>query len=145
MTNFIYRIKRWTVRKKVAKINTALNIELENWQIDYLLLNRPLDVNRGRVKRAQTLMLKQILSVESKYYWRINTAQSTRVMMYKKEGYFPISDDRGDSSVPYHRNYLIQWKRMWLKLYKAGIPVAEVSWASVPADKKNATETTNQK
>lgn len=136
MSSFIMKIRRWAVRKKVAKINEALNIKLEDWQIDYLLLNKPLDVNRERTKEAQTLMLKQILSTDSKYYWRINTAQSTRVMVYRKEGYFPINDDRGDSSVIYHRSYLIQWKRTYLKLQKAGIPVADVSWAPIPVSRK---------
>lgn len=140
MSGFVLKIRRWAVRKKVAKINGALNIKLEDWQIDYLLLNRPLDVNRERTKEAQTLMLKQILSAGSKYYWRINTARSTRVIVYRKEGYFPINDDRGDSSVIYHRSYLIQWKRTYLKLQKAGIPVADVSWAPIPASRKASVE-----
>lgn len=144
MSNFILKLKRWGVRKKVAKINKALNISLEDWQVDYLFLDRPLDINQGKAKKTQTLMLKQILSLDSRYYWRINTAQSTRVMVYKKEGYFPINDDRGDSSVLYHRNYLIQWKRMWVKLHEAGIPVADVSWAPVPTTKKSATEAADQ-
>ena len=116
-------------RKAVKKINEALGIELQSWQIDYIFAKRPKGLTAFRSSyKTLTIMLRQMMDKKSKYVWSMGTPLTDQQLKdFNLSGYTPIYT--GITKPNFRsRNYLLRWRQAYKKLQAAGLNLAEVRW-----------------
>lgn len=121
-------IRRLLFRGRISQVESVLGTKLEDWQVDYIFGSKVDNIPKGTPNRTLTYALKQLLAVKNKYVWKLGRDNATVIPYYSYDGYAPISDDRNNASVFYHRDYLIKWKKLFMKLTRANIPTAQVLW-----------------
>lgn len=116
-------------RKEVKKINEALGIELQSWQINYIFAKHPKGLTNFRSSyKALTIMLRQMVDKKSKYVWSMGTPLTDQQLKdFNLSGYTPIYT--GTTKPNFRsRNYLLRWRQAYKKLQAAGLDLAEVKW-----------------
>lgn len=122
------KLKRLFFKHKISQLESVLGVKLEDWQISYIFDRMPEPIAAGAPNRSLIYALRQLLSTSSRYLWKLGGGNSTVVPFYSWEDYSPISDDRGNNSSFYHRDYLIKWRKLFSILHEADIPTAQVVW-----------------
>lgn len=119
----------WFMRNKVVnKINEALNITLQPWQIDYVFKNKPLTPPTKTANKSMTVALKQMLDKKAKYVWTLKYPVGVDVReQCKAENYSFIYQGYTQPNIRV-KNYLMQWRRVYRKLDTAGLKLAQVLW-----------------
>ena len=115
-------------RMKVRKINAALRIELQDWQIDFIFSKKTPKLPERSSYKTITIMLRQMLNTKSKYIWSIKEPLS-----YKQLTAQNLSDwtllYRGPHKPNFKsKNYLLSWRRIYRKLDDIGLRLAPVIW-----------------
>lgn len=119
----------WFLRKRyVRRINEALGIELQPWQINFIFKGKYSYVIDKSPYKSLTLMLKQMLDKHSKFMWslRYPVDTITQELCYK-ESYTPIYSGRTKPGIK-SRNYLLRWRQVYRKLEACGLKLAKVLW-----------------
>lgn len=116
---------------KVKKINEALGVELQSWQIRYIFSASPnnqlLTTMRSSYK-ALTLMLRQMLNRKAKYIWTLNAPLTDKELKKRHlETYVPIYIGSTKPSMR-GRNFLLKWRQVYKKLSETNLKLAEVVW-----------------
>lgn len=115
-------------RRKVRKINDALGIELQDWQINFIFSRKTLKLPERSSYKTLTIMLRQMLDIKSKYIWSMKEPLS-----YEQLNQKGLSDwtqlYRGTHKPNFRsRNYLLSWRQVYRKLNDAGLKLAKVTW-----------------
>lgn len=115
-------------KMKVRKINDALGIELQDWQINYIFSKKTLKLPEKSSYKTITIMLRQMLNIKSKYIWSLQEPLSYDQLIAKN------LDDcimiyKGMHKPNFRsRNYLLRWRQIYKKLNDAGLRLAKVVW-----------------
>ncbi len=114
--------------RKVKKINEALDIQLQDWQIDFIFNKRAAKLPERSSYKTLTIMLRQMLNTRSKYIWSMREPLSD--VQLRQKG---LSDwsyvYRGLYKPNFRsRNYLLSWRQTYKKLDDAGLKLAKVTW-----------------
>lgn len=116
---------------KVKKINEALDIELQPWQVDYIFNNQPdaqVFLSIRSSAKTLTLMLRQMLNTKAKYLWTLKAPLSDEELKSKDlSEYIPVFKGLNKPSLR-GRNYLLRWRQVYKKLMSSGLKLAEVVW-----------------
>ena len=118
--------------RKVKKINRALDINLQQWQIDYIFSNYPnvqtlLAPGRSSGK-SLAIMLRQMLDTKSKYLWTLGKPLTPEELKEKHlTNYMPIFVSLTRPSIR-GKNYLLKWRQIYRRLEDAGLKLAKVIW-----------------
>lgn len=114
-------------KNKIKKINDALGIELQPWQINYIFN----DVQNFRERssyKALTIMLKQMLNKKAKYIWTLKAPLSREELVKRHlEEYIPIYVGNTKPSMR-GKNFLLKWRQVYKKLSGTGLKLAQVVW-----------------
>lgn len=116
---------------KVKKINAALDIDLQPWQIDYIFSAQPdtqIFLSIRSSAKTLTLMLRQMLDTKAKYLWTLKAPLSDDELKSKDLlEYVPVFKGLNKPSLK-GRNYLLRWRQIYRKLISSGLKLAEVVW-----------------
>lgn len=116
---------------KVKKINAALDIDLQPWQIDYIFGAQPdtqIFLSIRSSAKTLTLMLRQMLDTKAKYLWTLKAPLSDDELKSKDLlEYVPVFKGLNKPSLK-GRNYLLRWRQIYRKLISSGLKLAEVVW-----------------
>ena len=115
-------------RIKVRKINDALGIELQDWQVNFIFSKKTLILPERSSYKTITIMLRQMLNTKSKYIWSMKEPLTYEQLIKKGlSDWTPIY--RGTYKPNFRsRNYLLSWRQTYRKLDDAGLKLAKVTW-----------------
>lgn len=113
---------------KVRKINDALGIELQDWQVNFIFSKKVLKLPEKSSYKTLTIMLRQMLDNKSKYIWSMKEPLTYEQLTKKGlSDWTPIY--RGTYKPNFRsRNYLLSWRQTYRKLDDAGLKLAKVTW-----------------
>ena len=115
-------------RMKVRKINDALGIELQDWQVNYIFSKKTLKLPEKSSYKTITIMLRQMLNTKSKYIWSMKEPLSYEQLTAKNLSDWTLLY-RGTHKPNFRsRNYLLSWRQIYKKLNDAGLRLAKVIW-----------------
>ena len=115
-------------RMKVRKINDALGIELQDWQVNFIFSKKTLKLPERSSYKTITIMLRQMLNTKSKYIWSMKEPLSYEQLIAKNLGDWTLLY-RGTHKPNFRsRNYLLSWRQIYKKLNDAGLRLAKVIW-----------------
>lgn len=115
-------------RMKVRKINDALGIELQDWQINFIFSKKTLILPERSSYKTITIMLRQMLNTKSKYIWSMKEPLSYDQLIAKNLDDW-IMLYKGTHKPNFRsRNYLLSWRQIYKKLNDAGLRLAKVVW-----------------
>ena len=115
-------------RMKVRKINDALGIELQDWQVNFIFSKKTLKLPEKSSYKTITIMLRQMLNTKSKYIWSMKEPLSYEQLTAKNLSDWTLLY-RGTHKPNFRsRNYLLSWRQIYKKLNDAGLRLAKVIW-----------------
>ena len=115
-------------RMKVRKINDALGIELQDWQVNFIFSKKTLKLPERSSYKTITIMLRQMLNTKSKYIWSMKEPLSYEQLTAKNLSDWTLLY-RGTHKPNFRsRNYLLSWRQIYKKLNDAGLRLAKVVW-----------------
>ena len=115
-------------RMKVRKINDALGIELQDWQVNFIFSEKTLKLPERSSYKTITIMLRQMLNTKSKYIWSMKEPLSYEQLTAKNLSDWTLLY-RGTHKPNFRsRNYLLSWRQIYKKLNDAGLRLAKVVW-----------------
>ena len=115
-------------RMKVRKINDALGIELQDWQVNFIFNKKTLELPERSSYKTITIMLRQMLNTKSKYIWSMKEPLSYEQLTAKNLSDWTLLY-RGTHKPNFRsRNYLLSWRQIYKKLNDAGLRLAKVIW-----------------
>lgn len=115
-------------RMKVRKINDALGIELQDWQVNFIFSKKTLKLPERSSYKTITIMLRQMLNTKSKYIWSMKEPLSYEQLTAKNLSDWTLLY-RGTHKPNFRsRNYLLSWRQIYKKLNDAGLRLAKVIW-----------------
>ena len=115
-------------RMKVRKINDALGIELQDWQVNFIFSKKTLKLPERSSYKTITIMLRQMLNTKSKYIWSMKEPLSYEQLTAKNLSDWTLLY-RGTHKPNFRsRNYLLSWRQIYKKLNDAGLKLAKVIW-----------------
>ena len=115
-------------RMKVRKINDALGIELQDWQVNFIFSKKTLKLPERSSCKTITIMLRQMLNTKSKYIWSMKEPLSYEQLTAKNLSDWTLLY-RGTHKPNFRsRNYLLSWRQIYKKLNDAGLRLAKVIW-----------------
>ena len=115
-------------RMKVRKINDALGIELQDWQVNFIFSKKTLILPERSSYKTITIMLRQMLNTKSKYIWSMKEPLSYEQLTAKNLSDWTLLY-RGTHKPNFSsRNYLLSWRQIYKKLNDAGLRLAKVIW-----------------
>ena len=115
-------------RMKVRKINDALGIELQDWQVNFIFSKKTLKLPERSSYKTITIMLRQMLNTKSKYIWSMKEPLSYEQLTAKNLSDWTLLY-RGTHKPNFRsRNYLLSWRQIYKKLNDAGLKLAKVVW-----------------
>lgn len=115
-------------RIKVRKINDALGIELQDWQVNFIFSKKTLKLPEKSSYKTITIMLRQMLNTKSKYIWSMKEPLSYEQLNDKNLSDWSLLY-RGTHKPNFKsRNYLLSWRQIYKKLNDAGLKLAKVMW-----------------
>ena len=115
-------------RMKVRKINDALGIELQHWQVNFIFSKKTLKLPERSSYKTITIMLRQMLNTKSKYIWSMKEPLSYEQLTAKNLSDWTLLY-RGTHKPNFRsRNYLLSWRQIYKKLNDAGLKLAKVIW-----------------
>lgn len=115
-------------RMKVRKINDALGIELQDWQVNFIFSKKTLKLPERLSYKTITIMLRQMLNTKSKYIWSMKEPLSYEQLTAKNLSDWTLLY-RGTHKPNFRsRNYLLSWRQIYKKLNDAGLRLAKVIW-----------------
>ena len=115
-------------RMKVRKINDALGIELQDWQVNFIFSKHTLKLPKRSANKTITIMLRQMLNTKSKYIWSMKEPLSYEQLTAKNLSDWTLLY-RGTHKPNFRsRNYLLSWRQIYKKLNDAGLRLAKVIW-----------------
>lgn len=115
-------------KMKVRKINEALGIELQDWQVNYIFSKKTLKLPEKSSYKTITIMLRQMLNTKSKYIWSMKEPLSYAQLTAKNLSDWTLLY-RGTHKPNFRsRNYLLSWRQIYKKLNDAGLRLAKVIW-----------------
>ena len=115
-------------RMKVRKINDALGIELQDWQVNFIFSKKTLELPERSSYKTITIMLRQMLNTKSKYIWSMKEPLSYEQLTAKNLSDWTLLY-RGTHKPNFRsRNYLLSWRQIYKKLNDAGLRLAKVIW-----------------
>ena len=115
-------------RMKVRKINDALGIELQDWQVNFIFSKKTLKLPERSSYKTITIMLRQMLNTKSKYRWSMKEPLSYEQLTAKNLSDWTLLY-RGTHKPNFRsRNYLLSWRQIYKKLNDAGLRLAKVIW-----------------
>lgn len=121
----------WFRKNKIKKINSALGIELQPWQIEYIFNAYPnVQIFRGERSsyKTLTLILRQILNKKAKYIWTLGNPLGREELIARQlEDYTPIYIGTTKPSMR-GRNFLLKWRQVYRKLSETDLKLAQVVW-----------------
>ena len=113
---------------KVRKINDALGIELQDWQVNFIFSKKTLKLPERSSYKTITIMLRQMLNTKSKYIWSMKEPLSYDQLIAKNLDDW-IMLYKGTHKPNFRsRNYLLSWRQIYKKLNDAGLRLAKVIW-----------------
>lgn len=115
-------------RMKVRKINDALGIELQDWQVNFIFSKKTLKLPERSSYKTITIMLRQMLNTKSKYIWSMKEPLSYEQLTAKNLSDWTLLY-RGTHKPNFRsRNYLLSWRQIYKKLNDAELRLAKVIW-----------------
>ena len=115
-------------RMKVRKINDALGIELQDWQVNFIFSKKTLNLPERSSYKTITIMLRQMLNTKSKYIWSMKEPLSYGQLTAKNLSDWTLLYKGTHKPNFRSRNYLLSWRQIYKKLNDAGLRLAKVIW-----------------